>query len=489
MADGLNHAHERGIFHRDLKPANILLKDDGQPMLLDFNLADTGNLRNSEAGARIGGTLPYMAPEQIRAFHELANSHPLDGRGDIYSLGLILFELLAGRPAFPAHAPAGEESRGSGSADIARMLADRAGPPPRLRSLNSTVSPAAEAIVRRCLELNPAHRYQTARQLQEDIERHLNHLPLRHTPEPSIHERLRKWAARHPRLTSGTSVAVLAVAGLTALGAAAWGLHREVRRRDAADALARFVAGTDKVLPRLIRSLDARRYQQSADTARQAVAGYGVFDQTDWQARPLVADLPPDEQARLRGRVSELLFLLAQATADRPAGQPEQAAEALRFNDLAGACFPDAGQPRAWWEQRATLLNKLGDGDSAARAAAAAKQIDLKTPSDLYLAALRLSQSGRFDEALPLLDRATTADPRHFWAWFLAAIATHSRASRRRRPGATASASASTRRKHDRISTAPGSWPNNGPWSKPLPMSTGPPRSTRTGSTRGSKRP
>src|SRR5262249_4232643 len=67
LADGLAHAHERGILHRDIKPANILLTDEGQPMLLDFNLAHDTKLRASAAAAQVGGTLPFMAPEQLQA--------------------------------------------------------------------------------------------------------------------------------------------------------------------------------------------------------------------------------------------------------------------------------------------------------------------------------------------------------------------------------------------------------------------------------------
>ncbi|HEY1377014.1 MAG TPA: serine/threonine-protein kinase, partial [Gemmataceae bacterium] len=307
LAAGLAHAHDRGIVHRDLKPANILLRDDGEPMLLDFNLADNAALRGTEAAARVGGTLPYMAPEQVRAFQKLGDRRP-DGRSDVYSLGLILFELLTGRMAFPA------SSSARGADGLAKLLAERSGPPPRLRAVNPAVTPAVEAIVRKCLDPDPACRYQSARELQEDIEQHLKHLPLKHTREPSARERLRKWARRHPRLTSGTSVAALAVVALAAVGVGGFALYGEVQRRRATDGLRQFDADYDHVRPRLVRSVDGDRPADAIGEARNAVATYGVFERPDWQAGPLVSRLPAAEQDRLRGRVGEVLFLMTQAT-------------------------------------------------------------------------------------------------------------------------------------------------------------------------------
>jgi serine/threonine protein kinase len=98
LAEGLAHAHERGILHRDLKPANILLTDDGQPVLSDFNLSEDTKLRTSARAARIGGTLGYMAPEHLDTFQ--GGKQPVDGRSDLYALGMILFELLTRRNAF-----------------------------------------------------------------------------------------------------------------------------------------------------------------------------------------------------------------------------------------------------------------------------------------------------------------------------------------------------------------------------------------------------
>ncbi len=93
LASGLAHAHERKILHLDLKPANVLLTDEGQPMLLDLNLSV--DLKQGTSLAPLGGTALYMSPEQLEAFQ--SKSGTVDGRSDIYSLGIILFELLTRR--------------------------------------------------------------------------------------------------------------------------------------------------------------------------------------------------------------------------------------------------------------------------------------------------------------------------------------------------------------------------------------------------------
>ena len=162
LADGLCHAHERGILHRDLKPANVLLTDEGQPMLLDFNLSEDAARAAAAPVALIGGTLPYMA----RSISNAGGRHETGGRAsDLFALGLILYELLTARHPFGRY-------RGPVHSVLPFMINDRRQAPPLVRAWNAAVTPAAEAIVRRCLEPDPARRYQSAAELREDLERH-----------------------------------------------------------------------------------------------------------------------------------------------------------------------------------------------------------------------------------------------------------------------------------------------------------------------------
>ena len=111
LADGLVHAHERGILHLDLKPADVLLADDGEPMLLDFNLSFDAADRDR---GLVGGTLPYMAIEQLIDLKSRGKGR-IDARTDIYSLGVMAYEMLTGTVPFPANGPM----------DIESLIADR----------------------------------------------------------------------------------------------------------------------------------------------------------------------------------------------------------------------------------------------------------------------------------------------------------------------------------------------------------------------------
>ena len=153
FATGLAYAHTKGVIHRDLKPSNIMLDDAGNAFLTDFGLAKLAgeSLELTQSGA-IVGTPAYMSPEQLRG-------EALDSRADIYSLGVILYQMLAGRPPF-----------GGPTSDLVSTIyqhLEKA--PPPLRELNPNIPPQVEAVVLRALEKDPADRYDNAEQMSEDL--------------------------------------------------------------------------------------------------------------------------------------------------------------------------------------------------------------------------------------------------------------------------------------------------------------------------------
>lgn len=209
IARALTHAHSRGVLHRDIKPANILLTLAG-PQLLDFNLADSDDDDPANAQkAMQGGTLPYMAPEQLHAFLDPTRWKEVGPPADLYSLGLVLREMLTGeRPPAP---PAGHS--------MPRLINDlldlRARPHRWTRDDIPAVPHALAAIVAKCTAHATADRYPDAAALADDLERYLARRPLRHAVNPCRRERAANWLRRNRlRLASGVVLATLAVAAV-----------------------------------------------------------------------------------------------------------------------------------------------------------------------------------------------------------------------------------------------------------------------------------
>ncbi len=150
---GLQYAHSKGVIHRDLKPSNILLDDGGNAYLSDFGLAKmVGSTVNLTKSGNLVGTPAYVAPEQVRG--EVA-----DVRSDIYSLGILLYHMLVGRPPF--------ELSEQGIAALLYKHVEEAPLPPHL--LNPSITPAVEAVILRSLEKDPDMRYQSAEEMVEDF--------------------------------------------------------------------------------------------------------------------------------------------------------------------------------------------------------------------------------------------------------------------------------------------------------------------------------
>jgi WD40 repeat protein len=211
VCDAVQHAHDRGVVHRDLKPGNILVEESGQPRVLDFGVAHAtaADLLTTSTRTQTGqllGTLGYMSPEQIAA-----DPGGLDGRSDVYTLGVILFELLAHRLPYhldqlPVH-------------EVARVIDQQE--PSRLGSIDRRYRGDVEVIVARALEKDKKRRYASAGDLASDIRRYLRGEPIR-ARKVSAPERSWRWARRNPFIAAlgGALAGVLVVVTIASLVAA-----------------------------------------------------------------------------------------------------------------------------------------------------------------------------------------------------------------------------------------------------------------------------
>jgi WD40 repeat protein/tRNA A-37 threonylcarbamoyl transferase component Bud32 len=196
VARAVHHAHRRGVLHRDLKPANVLLDGDGRPCVADFGLARKVEAEGHTQSGTVVGTPAYMAPEQARGSRGLTTS------ADVYSLGAILYELLTGRTPF------------EGTAVEVLLRTIQEDPPPP-RRVNPSLDADLEVVTMKCLEKEPARRYESAGALADDLERWLAREPILARPAGRW-ERLAKWARRRPAAAALLGVSLLATVLLVA---------------------------------------------------------------------------------------------------------------------------------------------------------------------------------------------------------------------------------------------------------------------------------
>jgi eukaryotic-like serine/threonine-protein kinase len=415
LAAGLAHAHQRGILHRDLKPANVLLTDDGVPMLLDFNLAEDSNTDGPVGRTGIGGTLPYMAPEQLSAFARLGGT--VDARSDVYALGVVLFELLTGGRPFP------DPPKGPLRAVVEEMLDARQVEPPSPRTMNPAVPRAVDAVVRKCLAFDPATRYSSAAELQEDLERHLANLPLKHTREPLGRERARKWMARHPRLCSSASVGVAAGLLLLAVGVAGFYSRERSRGLEARAAFEEHRAELRKLRSALDdRHRSANRPDEAVEQCVAMLDRYGISpDRPDngWEQGRLVRYLPDSDRDALRADAGELFYLMGRAKSIRARAETDPVVRAnlvQRATDWTAIADRYAGDrlPASLRAQQADLARLRGEAGPPSPAEPVAD-----SARDKYLLGAWYAHRDEYRKALPYLRGATQAEPEDLSAWFV----------------------------------------------------------------------
>jgi eukaryotic-like serine/threonine-protein kinase len=293
VADALEYAHRRNVLHRDIKPSNLLLDGMGNVWVTDFGLAKLEEGEDLSQTHELVGTLRYMAPERFRRTSER--------RGDVYSLGATLYELLVLRPPF-------EES------DEIRLIERiRNEPPAPPRHLDRTIPRDLETIVLKALAKDPADRFGTAGELAAELRRFVEGRPIRSRPV-SVVERFWRWCKRDPWL-AGASIAAALLTMALALGGT-WTAfvyrgqvrqieeHRDQIRRDLEDLRRADSATQKKMFDSLIARARATRYSRQRGQRFDALA---ALDEAAQIAR--VLGLPREELDPLRDEMIACLAL------------------------------------------------------------------------------------------------------------------------------------------------------------------------------------
>ena len=277
LARTVHYAHQHGIIHRDIKPGNILLDTKGEPHLTDFGVARLLETENdATCTIEVSGTPSYMAPEQAHA-----NNGHVSSATDVYGLGAVLYQLLAGQPPFTGGTPF----------ETVRLLLETEPRQPRL--LNPKVDRDLSTICLKCLEKDPKRRYSSALALAEDLEHWLRHEPIR-ARRTGVLARGRKWIRRNP---AAATLVVMSVLLASAVGVIVWKVGAVGRQPSTGIAVlpfenlsndredAYFAEGMqDEILARLSKIADLKvisrtstqKYKSAPDNLREIAKQLGV---------------------------------------------------------------------------------------------------------------------------------------------------------------------------------------------------------------------
>jgi eukaryotic-like serine/threonine-protein kinase len=458
LAEALQHAHERGVLHRDVKPSNVLITGDGMPMLLDFNLAWDPYLQEAgDAPASLGGTLAYMAPEQLDALAD-GLVDKVDARADVYSLGVVLYEAVGARPfAQPKGALSVSDA-------LFRAAEQRRKAPPKLRNTYPEVPPELEVVIRKCLAPDPAERYTRAAELAEDLQAVADDAPLKFAREPIVRKQLRWLRRNRRRLAVALPVAlVICLAlinffearqererrrqetnydlndGRSAMKAGEYGVaashfnlasrvaekdpalanlrhearelyHQAVDRGDAREKVVKLHAQVENLRFRLLNP-EAPRDRVEAEV-REALAPFFVFTSADWTHLAEWWLLSEADRNQLFHEVDDLLFLWTIALDRSLPSSSEQVAQGLKNCAKAPGFDREAGP----WRALQSRLEAVKNG--GAPTPVPEPRPDQLSAQECFQWALILQDERRTSEAIVWLQRSVSREPDQFWYQF-----------------------------------------------------------------------
>jgi len=369
VAEALAFAHTHGVLHRDIKPSNLLLDSEGAVWVTDFGVAKVVEEANLTQSGELVGTLKYMAPEQF--------SGHSDARCDVYSLGVTLYELLTLRSAFPDTTPQ----------HLIQLITHT--DPIQPRKVNPAVPKDLNTIVQKAASRDPAHRYQTASELADDLRRFLDDRPIL-ARRPGLAEQTWRWCRRNPSLATATATAFLLMVAVTIVSVVAYA-QTAAANHETAKALAAEMAQREHAENASTLALEAlnRIFYRFAPTrlvvTPQASNAQGV-------ELPLQPALPPEAIALM-----EDLLRTYEQIAHSGEQFPRLRAQAAEANHRIGE-----------------ICRRLGRFEDAATAYRAAIDLYTKLPLDSAEGSVRIMLARAYNElgwTLRTLQQFDEADP------------------------------------------------------------------------------
>ncbi len=401
VAEGLQHAHQKGVVHRDLKPSNLILDAQGHLRVLDFGLARLEGQDSLTASGDFLGTLQYMSPEQA-----LSRRITIDRRTDIYSLGATLYEVIALRPPF-----SGRDHQET----LSRIIQDDPEPP---RRRNALIPRDLETIVLKCLQKSPEDRYRTAEALAQDLRRFSRGDPVEARPYSRWETGARKAWRNRRKILIAAIIAILVVAS------SVLGLLNYSHRR------ARDLALYEEVVVRSMLRIEmsALPGAVSARLETNALLPGGIFDMSDFEGVTEDLDLSLEElEAQKRAfprrpeaycqrakvllaieRTGEAILELERGLRIDPDFLPAQAA----LEDLGKSLPPRAAgmHPADWREPWARAKESLRRSESAQAVDSLTRLLDGLVLRDAYCGAEIEARLHRAEARLKLKDILAVAD-------------------------------------------------------------------------------